>query len=106
MRGEIQTAMAVLDERKTAVFDDPIGTEVGEHQQRLMTLGFDLDVVELAEMSGLVSQAMLVSLGLGKCTPPTAFQGAWVDGLLTGLLIAKARETEARRQRRREGVDR
>jgi hypothetical protein len=83
--GVLMAAQA-LDERKSAACDRAL---VSGDDLRLLASGFDLDMGELFGVADLASEAFLP--GMLVMGPRNICLSAWVDGLLTGLLLAKLR---------------
>lgn len=99
--GEIEDGVRRYEDRKEAVYkgdrdsgSGAIDTEV----MRTLLVGLDLDIEELAEYRVLAAQAALevFKRATGHIGAHAAFvhtmAGTWVDGIITGLLIAQARE--------------
>jgi hypothetical protein len=96
MAGEISTAIKRLDDRKRAAVEG-FGygnNDVTEEQVRLVASGFDLDNEEMDEIRERCIAAFQVALLQGG-RPLTLVGAIFLDGLMTGLLIAEAREREA-----------
>jgi hypothetical protein len=111
MTATLNDAIRVLNERKDALGIPDDGPDVervtvtiksedpgpGEIDGRPLLVGFDVDVDELgahaADMARDAAEA-IVELGPG----PTV-AGAWLDGILTGLMLGELRAREAAERR-------
>jgi hypothetical protein len=89
VNGEIREAANVLEERKDAIV--PGQSEmVGDDEARLMVSGLDLDLDELCGFKREVGFAFIAAVR-GGINPVEAAFGLWVDGLVTGLILAERR---------------
>lgn len=78
------------EDRKEAMSLHGNANEVETDQIRVLLSGLDLDVEELANLSLYVAHAALTGLRHGVPLPGV-MKGAWVDGLVTGILLQEAR---------------
>lgn len=96
--GEISNAIERNEDRKSAAlgrqFDEaPIGLDSeGEEQLRLILNGLDLDPDELMQESGTAAQVGAAAMLTSSSHPALVLKGLWVDGLITGMLLMKARD--------------
>jgi hypothetical protein len=86
----VEQAMQEAEDRKNSVFGEISGYAIDHPDRaraRLMFMGFDVDLDELHETSTRVAAFF------GPLTQVQGsvelFKGCWVDGLLTGLLLAQ-----------------
>lgn len=93
MSGEIRAAAQRMEARKDAAQIAGIGQMVDEDTARMIFSGVGLDFDEVMEMTPRVQSAIFIGLLQGLA--PTAIgAGLYFDGIVTGLLIAEARERE------------
>lgn len=95
MSGEIAAAIKRYTERKEAT---PLRNDriAAEDVYRLVLSGLDLDFQELMELKLPVVKPAVEAVHAGV-PRGEVFYGMWVDGLVTGLMIAEARASEAAR---------
>lgn len=91
----LQDAIIVVQHRQTAVLggEAVIGV-LDEDLMRRSLLGTDLPVEEVDRAMQSVALLMRMAITLGITDPLNAIAGAWADGLLVGLALAKLREQE------------
>jgi hypothetical protein len=96
--GEIESAIKRLEERKLAsgVVGDKYGELQGEDATRRVFSGLDLDIDEVFEVHRIMARTVLGGLAEGN-NAVLVGAGMWFDGLVTGLLIAEARQREEAR---------
>ena len=101
MTREIEDAVRRYEDRKDAAYgDDRSDPGLNQDGMRSLLIGLDLDIEELHEYRILAVQAALrmYSLVLAQATFDRdkalahTLAGTWVDGIVTGLLIAEARD--------------
>lgn len=87
----LQDAVIALTERKTAIHSEDFKAH-GEDVARLMFVGFDLDFAEVKSIEDVAAQTFVMC---AICNPElpvnVAIGSAWVDGVLTGLMLAELR---------------
>jgi hypothetical protein len=94
--GEIKAAAERMEARKEAALVDNdalIGEMVGEDTARLIFSGVGLDFDEILELTPGIKMTILGGLFQGL-SPDSMGAGLYFDGIVTGLLIAEARERE------------
>lgn len=101
---EIAAAMVAMNERKRALTDGasstPAGEVIGLERLRLFCVGFGLDPEELDQQATNVAMQTIQSVAMrGPTGVPQCFAGTWVDGILTGLMIAERRQREGQQTR-------
>lgn len=96
MAAEIQAAAERMEARKEAAMvdnDSVVGEMVGEDTARLTFSGVGIDFDEIMELTPGIKIAILGGLFQGL-SPDAMGAGLYFDGIVTGLLIAEARERE------------
>jgi hypothetical protein len=94
--GEIRIAAQRMEDRKEAAQIPGMGGMVAEDTARMIFSGVGLDFDEIMELTPRVKATILA--GLVRGLAPTAMgAGLYFDGIVTGLLIAEARDREAAR---------
>ena len=95
MAGEILTALSRLEDRKDAVLGESEttrgATHVGTDGYRLQLAGSGLDFTEILEARELIAQTFVAAVSQGV-NPLEVGAEIFVDGLLTGILIAEERQ--------------
>lgn len=86
----ILDAIRLYDERKDAVGVGLHGVH-GEDTVRLVFSGLDLDLDELISLRPVLLTAPISAINRGA-NIAGVIEGMWVDGLATGLLLARLRE--------------
>jgi hypothetical protein len=84
-------AAVAFNERKRVLFGDTLGGQADEDAVRRLSVGFDLDFTELWAMARRHAFVGLSGVGLGIGDPVQACTGLWMDGLLTGMMLAELR---------------
>ncbi len=79
------------DRKGAAMSEEQVGTVVRDLDTLLLAFsGYDLDLDELMEIKTMIGMQGLE--GMVRGVPPAEIAGgAWVDGLITGLILAKKR---------------
>lgn len=86
----ILDAIKLYDERKEAVGLGQHGVH-GKDTVRLVFSGFDLDLDEIFSLRPVLLTAPIIALSQGAAAAGV-IEGMWVDGLVTGLCLARLRE--------------
>lgn len=89
MNGELREAVEAYEERKQAV-ECPNGAAVEEDVGRLLISGLDLDYDEIFELKKMALVPALDAMLVGV-NPLEVVFGMWVDGIVTGLILAERR---------------
>lgn len=102
---EIADAIRKYEARKDVVYGDRersknSGKAIKTDVMRTLLVGLDLDIEELNEFRMLAAQAAIQvfkganeQTGDGQSALVHTLAGTWVDGVVTGLLIAEGRGT-------------
>lgn len=90
-------AVAALNARKTSVYGGDETVVLPAEQARRMFVGFDLEYDEVWDVVGLAADTMLGDLLDGLASVEMMSRALWLDGLLTGLMLAEGRASEEAR---------
>lgn len=96
MAGEIVAAAERMEARKAAALvddDNRIGEMVGEDTARMIFSGVGLNFDEILDLTPGIKMVILKGL-LQGLSPESMGAGLYFDGIVTGLLIAEARERD------------
>jgi len=89
----LRDAVNALDERKVAAFDpDEVHAPIGK--AALLAVGLDIDIDELHTVGGEIGGILIGGLLAEELAFRKIPSSAWIDGVLTGLLLAQLRERE------------
>lgn len=98
MAGEVREAVRAFQERKLAA--DAVGAltdgEATERFARLVLVGMDLEAEEVLALAAVFRGAYQVAACMGV-SREAACEGAWIDGLLTGVTLVERRGGEVAR---------
>jgi hypothetical protein len=90
-------AVEALNARKTTEYGGDETVTLPEQRARRVMVGLDLDYDELVEVLDIATCTLLSENVVGHADAYMTVSGAWLDGLLTGLLLAEGRaRVEAR----------
>lgn len=92
-------AMTAVDARQDALIDDPVGGTINGSQAQLLIVGFDLNAQELDRAMLAAAAGCIVLINTGKSDTVAAIRGTWLNGLVTGLMLAQMRLPEVLAER-------
>jgi hypothetical protein len=87
----VRKARGAVEARKRAVYDNAAAGGHGEDIVRLFLLGFDVDQGELAEAVVPIQRAAKLAYLSKAASVEELAAGAFLDGLLVGLFLARHR---------------
>lgn len=94
MSARLQDAVSTLNRRKASVNAECArrGVSLTMSEARGLAVGLDVDLDEAHTFAIGAAETALEALHHGRAAIDSALTGTWVDGLLTGLLLAEQRK--------------